>query len=146
MVKNLFSVIFISILIVSCDNQKSIVGTDNDIEVYYLNLTSYLEKDGNGFYHMNLLDGYNQTFTTLTAETGSNVNIQKVYWAANKQIYVNGYWVDLVNNSSYTDESGQAHTVFSGWSEFIQDTITVFAGYDDEFENNYLDSLKIIVE
>ncbi len=146
MVKNLFLVIFISILIVSCDNQNNVLGTNNDVDLYFLELTSYLQKDENGYYHMNLLDGYSQTFTTLTAKTGSNFTTQKLSWVTDKEILIDGHWIRPVNGSSYTDEWGEAHTVFSGWFDFIQDTITVFAGYKDEFENQYLDSLKIIVE
>ena len=146
MVKNFFLVIFISVLVISCDNQNNIFGTNDNTDFYYLNLTSYLEKDESGYYRMNLLNSYNQTFTTLKAETGSDFTVQKVSWTANKEINIDGYWVQLVNSSSYTDNFGEAHTVFSGWYEFLQDTITVFAEYDDEFGNNYLDSLKIIVE
>ena len=146
MVKNFFLVIFISILIIGCDSQILEPNIDYENSTYYLNLESYLEQDENGYYHMNVLEDYTQTFTTLTAKTGSFVNTQKISWTSDKELYLNNYWIPLVNGSSYTDELGEAHTVFSGWAEVINDTITVFANYIDQFENNYLDSLKIIVE
>ena len=150
MVKNLILVIFISVLIISCDNQ--IVGwnnneNNNEDGFYFLEIESYLEQDINGYYHMNLLNGYSQTFTTLTAKTGSYYNIQKVYWTANRTVDVNlGEEVDVVNGSSYTDGEGEAHTVFSGWSEMVYDTITVKSYFYDDFDFLYQDSLKIIVE
>ena len=150
MVKNFILVIFISVLIISCDNQ--IVGwnnneNDNENGFYFLEIESYLEKDINGYYHMNLLNGYSQTFTTLTAKTGSYNNIQKVYWTADRTVDVNlGEEVDVVNGSSYTDELGEAHTVFSGWFEMLYDTIMVKSYFYDDFDFLYQDSLKIIVE
>jgi hypothetical protein len=148
MVKNLFWVIFISVLIISCDSQIVIGGDEDeyiDDEIQYsIDITSYLPLE-NGYYQMEYLNGYNQTFTTLTTETGSNDKIQYVEWMTNKQILINGIWTNIINSVSYTDDLGEAHTVLSAWPEFIGDTITVYAGYYDEYFNHYVDSLKVIV-
>ena len=148
MVKNLFSVIFISVLIISCDSQIVIGGDEdeylNDEIQYSIDVTSYLPLD-NGYYKMEYLNGYNQTFTTLTAETGSLDSYQHIAWMSNKEIKIGDEWINLVNGASYTDEFGEAHTVLSIWPEFINDTIKVYAGYNDEYGNHYVDSLKVIV-
>ena len=49
------------------------------------------------------------------------------------------------SSNSYTDNLGEAHTVLSVWPEFIGDTIKVYAGYTDEYNNHYVDSLEVIV-
>jgi hypothetical protein len=85
----------------------------------------------------------------LTAKTGSFGNYQKLYWETNRIFIV--HWMgqdietDLINHHSYTDEYGEAHTVFGPWSEFIGDTVTVYASYEDEYDYGYLDSLMIII-
>ena len=144
MVKKLFIYIFISILIIGCDNQ--IVNSEYNGNSYFLELSSYLNYDENGYYIMEFLDGYNQTFTTLLAKTGSDKVYQKVAWKSNKEINIDGYWVNLVNGSSYTDEFGESHTVLGVWHEFINDTIKVYAGYTDEHNNHYVDSLEVIIK
>ena len=102
--------------------------------------------DVNGYYHIEVLDGYNQTFTTLQANTGSFEEYQKLQWISNKEVYVDGYWVPIINGWSYTDEEGLAHTVLSAWEILVGDTITVYTGYFDQCDIHYLDSLKVVVE
>ena len=108
---------------------------------YNLTSDSYLYIDESGYYHMEFLDGYNQTFTTLTAYTNSTDAYQHVGWMSAQEININGYWVNLVNGNSYTDEDGEAHTVLGVWEEFIGDTITVYCGYTDQCNIQYIDSL-----
>jgi len=154
MVKNLFLVIFISVLITGCDNQyivePDLWELEDEIENtevdYFLVLESYLPLDENGYYVMEFLNSYNQTFNTLSAETGSPDYYQKVAWISNKEIWMGNQWINIVNESSYTDEYGQAHTVLGVWPEFIGDTIKVYAGYNDQYENHYLDSLEVIIK
>ena len=157
MVKNFSLVIFILCMsFYGCDNQIMNVQEDSDDNLnehyensYYLDLESYLNIDENGYYEIWFLNGYVQTFTTLTAKTGSYDNYQKLYWETNRTFIIQflnqDYETDLVNHHSYTDELGEAHTVFGPWGEFIGDTITVYASYEDQYYNNYIDSLKIIV-
>ena len=157
MVKNLFLVIFISVLVIGCDWRITepidyTIGLDDEIieeEVqfdYYLELSSYLNMDGNGYYYMEFLNDYIQTFTTLSGMTGSYNTYQKVAWISNKEININGEWTNLVNEASYTDELGEAHTVLGVWDEFIGDTVKVYAGYTDEQNNHYVDSLEVIIK
>ena len=102
--------------------------------------------DGNGYYYMEFLNDYIQTFTTLSGMTGSYNTYQKVAWISNKEININGEWTNLVNEASYTDELGEAHTVLGVWDEFIGDTVKVYAGYTDEQNNHYVDSLEVIIK
>ena len=156
MVKNLFLVIFISVLVIGCD-WRITEPIDYDVGLYeeeeeyfevnyYLELNSYLYLDENGYYIMEYLQDWNQTFTTLTAMTGSYNQYQKVAWISNKEIWIGNEWVNLVNEASYTDELGEAHTVLGIWNEFIGDTVKVYAGYNDEYDNHYLDSLEVIIK
>ena len=157
MVKNLFLVIFISILVVGCD-WRITEPIDYDVGLYeeteeeynepdyYLELDSYLNIDENGYYVMEFLNNYTQTFTTLSGMTGSYDVYQKVAWMSNKEILISGHWTNLVNGSSYTDEYGEANTVLGVWEEFVGDTIKVYGGYTDEYNNHYLDSLEVIIK
>jgi len=131
-------VILIYILLIGCE--------DVTHSVRYLNIDAPNLTKINGFYEMIHLSDYIQTFTTIRAETGSFNEYQKLKWISNKEINIEGYWINPINKVSYTDENGEAHTTFSTWEEFINDTITVYCGYHDEYSNHYVDSLRIIVK
>jgi len=113
---------------------------------------NYLEIDApnllktDGYYRLTLLEGYNQTFTTLRAETGSMDIYQKLAWAANKEVLINGIWTNLVNPTSYTNEEGIAYTVLGVWKESVSDTITIYCGYDNECEVHFIDLINVIIE
>ena len=153
MVKNIISYIFICVSLIGCDNQisnpiQSDMGEGVNNSGYYLEIESQLEYDGS-YYHLVFLDGYIQTFTTLTAKTGSTYKTQELYWNTNKQYNIE-FWdtdnyTDLVNSISYTDV-GVGYSVFGPWEDFMNDTITVYCNYMDEYGLTYIDSLKIIIE
>ena len=156
MVKKSIIYIFIYTLLVGCDTlsdmQKTVMGptelgtteTDCYLEVSAPNL----ELDVNGYYHMEWLEGYVQTFSTLDANTGSEDMYQKVYWDSDSGIYENftNEWVPCVNQASYT-KYGVAHTVLSVWEENIGDTVTIYSWYQETLSRNqFVDSLKVIVK
>ena len=158
MVKKLFIYIFIYTLTIGC---HTVVGTQEEEEIwpsetntdescvsnYMLDIGApYLSKDGAGYYHIEWVGGYVQTFTTLSAETGSTDFSQKVYWATEAGIYYMSGWVSSINHASYTDENGLAHTVLATWEEQINDTIMVYAAFEDRCGYIYNDSLGVIVE
>ena len=145
MVKKLLKYIFIYTLLVGCDS-NSVLGTCNSN--CYLDVSApSLEIDDNNYYHMVFLDSYIQTFTTLTAETGPDNDYAKVKWLSNKEMHMgNGDWANLVNSSSYTDEKGYARSVLGVWDIFVGDTITVYAGYTDKCDIQYVDSLKVVID
>ena len=140
MVKKVMVYIFIYIFIIGCSND--LICDDCYLEIE----APSLEMDNNGYYHMTHLSQYNQTFTTLDANTGSINEHQKVAWIANREIYISGYWTNLVNQNSYTNNGGIAHTVLSVWEQFIGDTIKVYAGYHDNCNIHHVDSLEVVVE
>ena len=138
-IKSIFWVIFIYILLTGCADTLDDCHSD-----YYLEIDApSLEKDS-GYYELEFLPEYIQTFTTLRARTGNEY--QKVSWVSNKEIEIAGVWTNLVNHTSYTDSNGEAYTVLGVWGEFIGDTITVYCGYKDMCALHYVDSLKVIIE
>ena len=153
MVKKLYLYIFIYTLIVGChtliDEEENIL-TNNNLECelqYFLEIDApSLERDSAGYYHIEWLEGYEQTFTTLSAETGSDEFSQKITWTSDSGIQYMNYWVSSVNPASYTDESGIAHTVLAVWEEQLGDTIAVYAAYKDMCEFIYYNSLGVIVD
>jgi len=108
-------------------------------------MTSYLEIDDGGYYHMQFIDNYFQTFTTFTVETGSCGYYKKVRLISNKEIEINDVWVNVIDSYSYTNGDGEAFGVIGVWEEFVGDTIKVYSGYTDECDNQYIDSLNVII-
>ena len=153
MVKNVIKYIFIYTLLVGCDSNDVLTPDLNDTTEScssncHLGVSApSLEIDNNEYYNMIFLDGYIQTFTTLEAQTGTDNNYEKLEWISNKEIYMGyGEWANLVNGDSYTDEDGRARTVLGVWETFVGDTITVYAGYEDKCNIQYIDSLKVVID
>ena len=142
MVKKSFIYIFIYTLLVGCDTL--ILNNDCETDCYLDVEAPSLQMDENGYYHMEWLEGYTQTFSTLDANTGST-EIVKVLWESDSGINYSGYWVSSVNPASYTDD-GVAHTVVAAWEEQIGDTLTVYAQYRDECGVEYTDSIKVVID
>ena len=138
MVKNIILYIFIYVFFIGCD-------TSLTCESCYIDVSAHsLQMDENGYYHIEWLDGYSQTFSTLDAKTGSD-NTYKIIWDSDSGISYDGWWISSVNNYSYTNQ-GTAHTVLSVWEENINDTITIYADYIDDCEIQHSDSIKVVVE
>jgi hypothetical protein len=142
MVKKLFTYIFIYTLLVGCDTL--ILNNECESECFLDVKAPSLQMDGNGYYHMEWLEGYTQTFSTLDANTGSD-EIVKVLWESDSGINYSGYWVSSVNPASYTDD-GVAHTVVAAWEEQIGDTLTVYAWYRDDCDTEHIDSIKVVID
>ena len=142
MVKKSILYIFIYTLLVGCDTL--ILNNDCESDCYLEVEAPSLQMDGNGYYHMEWLEGYTQTFSTLNANTGLD-GVVKVMWESDSGIDYNGYWVSSVNPASYTD-NGVAHTVLAVWEGQIGDTLTVYARYQDDCGIEYLDSIKVVIE
>ena len=120
----------------SCDSESNLVMNAPD-----------LMQDGNGYYHMFFNTDYVQTFSTLKAEVG--VEYWPVGWISNKEYMIpfmgTENWTNLVNQSSYSDDEGNAYTVLGVWEEFIGDTIKVYCFYDNECDIHLVDSLEVIL-
>jgi hypothetical protein len=145
MVKNLFMYIFIYTLLVGCGTDN-VLNSECNSDCFLEVEAPDLQMDGNGYYHIEWLEGYTQTFSTLDAKTGIN-GYQKVYWSSDMGIEYAGEFISCVNHSSYTNENdGIAHTVLSVWEGMVGDTIMVYAGYTDWCDFWYIDSIKVVVD
>ena len=154
MVKKYILYIFIYILTIGC---HTLMGPE-EVEIWPTQesecISNYelvveapnLLKDEAGYYYIEYLEGYEQTFTTLSAETGSVNFSQKVFWGTESGIYYMSNWVSSVNHTSYTGEDGIANTVLAVWEEQIGDTIIVYAGYEDNCGIEYHDNIGVIVK
>ena len=151
MFKKVINYIFIYIcliLLVSCqDNDYYITGlciSDCFLELEAPNL----ELDENGYYHMEFLSNYTQTFTTLDAFTGAAY--VPVAWYSDSEHLIqhmgNEYTTDIVNQSSYTNENGVAHTVLGPWSDSVGDTVKVYCIYEDECGSIYQNNIEVIID
>ena len=138
-IKLIFWTIFIYILLTGC-----VDTVDECYSDYYLEIDAPSLEKSTGYYGLEFLPEYIQTFTTLRAQTDSEY--QKVSWISNKEIEIAGIRTNLINPSSYTDDNGTAYAVLGVWEEFIGDTITVYCGYEDMCSLRYIDSLKVIIE
>ena len=138
-----YKYILISLIIVGCSSptKEETCEANTFLEVTAPSLTL----DENNIYHIEFLDGYTQTFSTLDGNTGVG-NFHKVYWGSDKGIIYGGETVSCVNSASYTDENGMSHTVFSAWEILVGDTITVYAGYANDCNVEVKDSIKIVIE
>ena len=144
MVKKSIIYIFIYTLLVGCNTQSPL---NNECETdCYLNIEApSLQMDENGYYHMEWLEGYTQTFSTLRANTGSEYLIQKVYWNSDSGIEYGGEFVSCVNPASYTSD-GVARQTMAVWEEMVGDTVMIYAGFEDWCYNQHVDSIGVIVE
>jgi len=140
-IKLVFAVIFTYILLIGCENE----ARDECYSNHHLEIDAPDLLKTNGYYQLEFLHDYTQTFSTIKAETGSIEEYQKLAWISNKEILIDNAWTNLVNRYSYTNEDGEAYAVLGVWQEFIGDTITVYCGYEDMCFH-FIDSLKVIVE
>ena len=148
MVKNLIIYIFIYTLLVGCDGESvskimtnSVCESDCFLEIE----APDLQIDNNGYYHIEWLEGYTQTFTTLDAKTGSD-NYHRVSWYSDSGVTYQEEFISCVNPASYTNENdGIAHTVLSVWESMIGDTLIIQAGYTDDCDNWFRKEIKVVV-
>ena len=145
MLRNIVSFIFIYIFIISCDN--SVLGTQ-ECSNCMLELTTELEMDESGQYHLDFNSDYIQTFARINAQVGHDS--EYVGWTSNGSYCIewNGFQQcsDLVNNSSYSGSDGVASTILGVHSEHIGYTVKVYCGYYDDYGVQHLDSLEVIID
>ncbi len=143
MIKKIIS-IFIYIVLTGCDTLTGPETANTYLEVS----APSLSQDENGYYIMYVNDNFQQTFTTLKAETGSET-IQLLTWDSNKEFSIEWQgqliWENVVNGSSYTDDEGNGYTVLGVYDIFVGDTITIYCGYEDDYNNYYQDYLEVII-
>ena len=140
----------ITLLFVGCDDGI----LNGQIETYDFDVNTGLEEDSNGYFHFLLSEHNNgtsdQSLKRFTAQT-NNPEIQFVQWDCDSYyIYYHmeeEFIVPIINNSSYTDDLGEAHTMFGPHSSMVGDTVIVFVGYVDSFYDiEYTKTINIILE
>ena len=63
--------------------------------------------------------------------------------------YYNGeqFGAPIINHSSYTDEIGEAHTMFGPHNSMVGDTVMVYVGYVDSiYDVEYTQIIDIILD
>jgi len=144
MMKNIVRYIFIytiGILLVGCDNPTSVQSCD----YCHLEIETNLPIDENGIYHLDYNNGEIQTFTQLRAYVG--YEMEYVGWTTNVT-FEGCTWdycedIPVVNGSGYSSDDGYAYQMMGVMEENIGQIATIWVGYYDEYENQWLDSIKV---
>ena len=147
MLRNIVSFIFIYIFIISCD-YSPIVYSSEECSNCILELSApNMELNEDGYYHLDFVDGSNQTFTRIDAQVGHEYEyvgwispIQHCFeWNGTEQCS------NIVNGVSYSGSDGIASTILGVHNEHIGHKIKIYCSY---FYTGvqYLDSLEVIID
>ena len=148
--RNIINHIFIYILLVICIGcSDNIVGITEDCSNCVLELEiPELMTDDNGYYHLEFDENYIQTFTKIEAYVG--IDYAYIGWESDTEYCVQMWNYiecnDVVNPASYSGSDGYAHQMLGVHQEHIGDTITVHCGYYDNYNEQYLNSIRIIID
>ena len=150
MMKNIIKHIFIYILLVICIGcSDNIFGANEVCSDCVLELDiPDLTIDDNNFYHLEFNEDYIQTFTKIEAYVGASY----VYlgWSSDTEHCVQMWNYldcnDVVNPASYSGDDGYAYQMMGVHQEHIGDTITVHCGYYDNYDEQHLNSIRIIID
>ena len=151
MMKNIIKYIFIytiGILFVGCDNNP-IEPSQDFCDYCYLELEApNLPMDENGVYHLDFNDNQLQTFTQLRAYVG--YEMEYTGWTTNT-FFEGCSWdycedIPIVNGSSYTLDDGYAYQMLGVYEENIGDIATIWVGYYDNYGNQWLASIKVMID
>ena len=150
MLKNMINHIFIYILLIICIGcESNIVGVTGSCSDCVLEVSvPDLDVDSNGFYHLEFDENYIQTFVKLEAYVG--IGYAHLGWESDTENCVQMWNYmdcnDVVNPASYSDSDGYAYQMMGVHQEHIGDTITVHCGYYDNYGEQYLNNIKVIVD
>ena len=150
MLKNMINHIFIYILLIICIGcESNIVGVTGSCSDCVLEVSvPDLDVDSNGFYHLEFDEYYIQTFVKLEAYVG--IGYAHLGWESDTENCVQMWNYmdcnDVVNPASYSDSDGYAYQMMGVHQEHIGDTITVHCGYYDNYGEQYLNNIKVIVD
>jgi len=142
---NKYILIYIILLLTGCDDNpvaNNVWECESDFE---MSLTSSdLVIDENGYYHIEWLEGYNQTFASLEAITNTG-GYNRIYWSCDSGIQYEDNFVSCINPVSYTND-GVAKQIMGVWEEMIGDTLNINAGFEDWCYIQHTQSIKVIVD
>ena len=151
MMKNIIKYIFIytiGILFVCCDNNP-MESSQGFCDYCYLNIEAPdLPMDKNGIYHLDFNQGSIQTFTQLRAYIG--YEMEYVEWVTNVT-FEGCTWdfcedIPVVNGSGYSSDDGYSYQMMGVMEENIGQIATVWVVYYDEYDNQWLDSIRIMID
>ena len=151
MMKNIVRYIFIytiGILFVGC-NDNPMESSQDFCDYCYLNVEAPdLPMDENGIYQLDYNDGEIQTFTQLRAYIG--YEYEYVGWTTDVT-FEGCTWdycedIPIVNGASYSSEDGYAYTMLGVYEENIGDVATIWVGYYDSYGNQWIDSIRIMID
>ena len=150
MMKNVIKYIFIYISLMICTGcSDNMLGIDESCPECVLELDiPELTKDNNGYYHLEFDENYVQTFAKLEAYVG--ISYVHLGWQSDTEYCVQ-MWNhtecnDVVNPASYSGDDGIATQMMGVHQEHIGDTITVYCGYYDNYGEQYLNNIKVIID
>tara|TARA_R100001443_G_scaffold7086_1_gene16264 strand:+ start:151 stop:615 length:465 start_codon:yes stop_codon:yes gene_type:complete len=145
--KNMQKYILIYTLLFLTGCGDSFLGPQHECDDCHLDLSSEMYVDNNNYHHLYFDENYIQTFSRIDAYVGYDYEL--VGWTSNTQYCFewNGTQQcnNVVNGSSYSGSDGIASTILGVHQEHIGDTIKVHCGYYDNYGNQWLDSLEVIV-
>ena len=146
--KNIIKYIFIytiGMLFVGCNNPMSTDSCDYcQLEVE----APDLQMDENGIYHLNFDNNQIQTFTQLRAYVG--YEMEYVGWVTNVT-FEGCTWdycedVPVVNGSGYSSGDGYSYQMMGVYEENIGQIATIWVVYYDEYDNQWLNSIRIMID
>ena len=149
MLRNIIKYIFIyTICIIFIGCESNLVGLSGSCSNCVLELTiPELEVDSEGYYHLNFNDDYIQSFAKLEAYVGNSY--VHLGWESDTEYCVQMWNYtdcnDIVNPASYSSDDGIANQMMGVHQEHIGDTITVYCGYYDNYGEQYLNNVKVII-
>ncbi len=146
MIRNVNKYIFIYIItlfVIGCSNPIQ-TCTDCFLEIDI----PELERDSKGFYRLDFDNGSLQTFIQIRANIGKDY--EYVGWATDT-FFDGCTWgycedVPIVNGASYSGVDGYAYTMLGVYEENIGDVATIWAGYNDDYGNQWLDTIRVIID
>lgn len=130
----------ISLLLFGCN------VTDTDIEYTEpidLVLDGRTDLDSNGYYHLTLDSTKNQTIHRISGKVLNQKYITKVDWKSNLIWYFNGEVVPTINQTSYSNESGEVNVMIAPIYKMKGDTLVV-SGYVTETEET--ETIKFVLQ
>jgi hypothetical protein len=149
MMKNIIKYIFIYIVSMVSIGCESMLSPEEFCGYCQLEIEAVnLPQDENGYYHLDFNDNNLQTYAQLRAYVG--YEYEYVGWTTNVS-FEGCTWdycedVPIVNGSSYSSDDGYAYQMMGVYEENIGDIATIYVGYYDEYGNQWLDSIKVMID
>ena len=124
-----------------CFSCWTIYENEQDQYCYYCTLeleAPDLELDENGYYHFQYHNG------TPVFSLSAYVGYENEYVAWTTDLTYQD--TPMINGSTYSNEEGYANTIMYTHEEHIGQIATIWAGYYDNHSNQWIDSIKVVIE